>query len=158
VSESFGAFFKSLFSAQGRSSRGRFWLVLFVVWITLAVAGLTVGMLGKSFTALLSLLLLPVFVGALVAGVINAVKRLHDLGRSGWWLLLVFVLYAVVGAIAAVASMGGAGGQAFGALLQFVFGAIYLIVFGAIPGQRQPNKFGDPPRQAQTTEPQEQPA
>jgi uncharacterized membrane protein YhaH (DUF805 family) len=146
MTESFGAFFKSLFSAQGRISRSRFWVVVFVVWITGATGGLVVGFSGEGlFTALMPLVWLPVFIGGFVAGVFNAVKRLHDLGRSGWRLLLIFALYVPLAVVAEIAGEAGEGGQAFGALLQFVFAVAYLAVVGGVPGQRGANRFGEPP-------------
>jgi uncharacterized membrane protein YhaH (DUF805 family) len=157
MSESFGAFFKSLFTAQGRNSRGQFWVVTFVLWITLAAGGFFVASTGESlFTVLMVLLWTPVFIGCVVAGTFNAVKRLHDLGRSGWWLLAALGIYAAVAVVAEIAGQGGEGGQAFGALLRLLGAVAYLAVFGGVPGQRGLNRFGPPPGAA--TAPAEQPA
>ena len=62
---------------SGRASRSEFW------WFTLfqLLLGLATAMLGETVNALISLaLLLP----ALAVGT----RRLHDIGRSGWWQLL----------------------------------------------------------------------
>ena len=61
----------------GRASRSEFWwFVLFQILVSLAA-----GMLGNVIGALVNLaLLLPAFaVGT---------RRLHDIGKSGWWQLL----------------------------------------------------------------------
>ena len=69
--------------------------------------------------------------------------RLHDLGKSGWWVLipLCVELGAVVVAIAAFSTeddytlLGGA----------FVAIAGFIFVLGLIPGQPHVNRFGEPP-------------
>ena len=50
-----------------------------------------------------------------------AVRRLHDINRTGWWLLLLFAL---------------------------VIGWIVLIVWAIKRGDKGPNKYGPEPRQA----------
>ena len=63
---------------SGRASRPEFWW-FFLFQILASVAA---SMLGDTVAALVSLaLLLP----ALAVGV----RRLHDIGKSGWWQLLV---------------------------------------------------------------------
>ena len=47
------------------------------------------------------------------------IQRLHDIGRSGWWMLLVFVP---------------------------IIGWIVLIVIYCIKSEAQPNKWGPEPR------------
>jgi uncharacterized membrane protein YhaH (DUF805 family) len=159
MTETFAAFLKSLFTAQGRSSRGRFWLVIFVLWITLALAGFMIAAWGESIlAAVFAIVMLPVVIGGMVAGVFNGVKRLHDLGRSGWWLLLVLVLYLPIALVAKGASKGGPDDQAVGAFLQLIASVIYLAVLGGIPGQRTPNRFGDPPGEQPAPRPSGDPA
>lgn len=77
----FGQAISSCFSKyatfSGRASRSEFWwFFLFQVLVSLAVS-----MVGETYSGLVSLaLLLP----ALAVGA----RRLHDIGRSGWWQLL----------------------------------------------------------------------
>ena len=52
-------------------------------------------------------------------------RRLHDTGRSGWWYLLNFV----------------------------PFGAIFLIVWWCMKGDKGPNKYGPDPRQPTSQQP-----
>ena len=77
---------------------------------------------------------------ALVA--LIAIPRLHDIGRSGWWLLTLFA-----GEIAAVAIgwQGGTEGILIAGGLYVLFALLVLIVLAAIPGEREPNRWGDPP-------------
>jgi uncharacterized membrane protein YhaH (DUF805 family) len=77
----FGQAIASCFSKyatfSGRASRSEFWwFFLFQVLVSLAVS-----MVGDTYSGLVSLaLLLP----ALAVGA----RRLHDIGRTGWWQLL----------------------------------------------------------------------
>lgn len=88
--------FDSYCRFQGRSSRSEYWWwVLFVSILSFCI-GIIEGILGFSMTAvrttsgILSLVLL-------LPGLGLSVRRLHDIGKSGWWILLGFI--PVVGAI-----------------------------------------------------------
>ncbi|TWU39371.1 DUF805 domain-containing protein [Novipirellula artificiosorum] len=79
-----------LFSLRGRIPRSIFWaasvlgpLLFLVIW------GIAISALGdSSIVGLVSLVLLFAFIwSALAVGV----KRLHDLGMSGWWMILGFL-------------------------------------------------------------------
>lgn len=90
-----------LFSFEGRTSRAKFWLGLLIQAIGFGIA---VGLVLAS-SALLNhvgpgavlafLIVIPVLISNFAVGA----KRLHDRDKSGWWLLLFFVLPAVLGAI-----------------------------------------------------------
>ena len=71
---------------EGRARRKEFWMfALFnlVIAAALAIVGRVVGLEG----VLRGLYMLGVLIPALAV----SVRRLHDTGRSGWWLLVVFV-------------------------------------------------------------------
>ena len=53
-------------------------------------------------------------------GLAVAIRRLHDTGKSGWWLLLVFIP---------------------------VIGIIWLIILMATNGDYQPNEYGKDPKE-----------
>ena len=78
---------------QGRSSRSEYWyfiLFMTLVNLVLSVVGGILGDLGLVLSGV-------VMLGLLVPGLAAAVRRLHDIDRSGWWYLLVLV--PLVGAI-----------------------------------------------------------
>ncbi len=77
-----------------------------VIFLVTVLAGGSRGALG-----LYIVLMLVFFVGTVSYGV----RRLHDLGRTGWWYLLAFVPYANV-----------------------VLGVVLLLV----PGSQGPNAYG----------------
>lgn len=80
------------FEFSGRSTRRQYWSYAFMVGVVYVVASLTDAMVSTSpgphrigfFVA---------FAGIfhIVPGITVTVRRLHDVGRSGWWYLLGFV-------------------------------------------------------------------
>lgn len=112
--------FDSYCRFQGRSSRSEYWWwVLFVAILSFCI-GIIEGILGFSMTAvrttsgILSL-------GLLLPGLGLSVRRLHDIGKSGWWILLGLIP---------------------------VVGAIVLIIWFARNSQMQDNQYGPVPNMA----------
>jgi uncharacterized membrane protein YhaH (DUF805 family) len=83
---------------SGRARRKEYWyFVLFNFLISLGL-GLIDGVLGLNFpNSGLGLLGGLYSLAVLIPGIAVAVRRLHDTGRSGWWLLLSLIPF--VGAI-----------------------------------------------------------
>ena len=86
---------------SGRARRQEYWMFCLInIIVSIAVGfatGLIGGMLGLGQNMVMVLGLLytaAVFVPSLAVGV----RRLHDTGRSGWWLLIILVPF--IGAIA----------------------------------------------------------
>jgi uncharacterized membrane protein YhaH (DUF805 family) len=74
------ACFRKYIQFSGRSARSEYWYwVLFVV-----VAGAVCHLIHQYLGYLFSLV-------TILPGIAVAARRLHDIGRSGWWQLLVFV-------------------------------------------------------------------
>jgi len=79
---------------SGRASRSEYWwYTLFTVIVGFALNILTIAM-GSSFMVVLMFL---VYLGLFLPGLGICVRRLHDIGRSGWSIL--FSLIPIVGAI-----------------------------------------------------------
>jgi len=106
---------------SGRSRRSEYWyFVLFVVLIEIVLMGIE-RMLGfgsgaGGYGTLSSLFALAMFIPHLAVGA----RRLHDTGRSGWWLLIGLVP---------------------------LIGAIVLIVFFVQDGQPGSNAWGPNPKE-----------
>lgn len=97
----------------GRAPRIEFWMFELVdVCVMILLA--TLSVLSARFMFLYSLYIF----GTLLPRLAVSARRLHDTGRSGWWLLI--------------------------GLIPFV-GAIILLVFYAQPSQPGPNQFGRDP-------------
>ena len=95
---------------DGRSARPEFW------WFVLAnfIVEVVLNILGRA-TVLFSIILLLYGLAVLVPSIAVAVRRLHDIDKSGWFLL--------IGLIPCV-------------------GWIIVIVWYCTEGTRGPNRFG----------------
>jgi uncharacterized membrane protein YhaH (DUF805 family) len=98
---------------QGRSSRAEYW------WFTLALllAGFAIGLLMKVLgiaVELLYVLMLP----AIIPSIAVQVRRFHDIGKSGWFILL--------------------------GLIPFI-GSFIIIYFMVQPSMAGPNQYGAHP-------------
>lgn len=80
--------------------------------------------------------------GAEVFVAVIAVPRLHDVGRSGWWLLLLLAGEFIAIAIGWSAGVDGimlAGG------IYVLLAFLLLVALAFVPGDPGPNRWGDPP-------------
>ena len=85
IGEAFSKFWKT-WSVEGRASCSEFWwafLANFLVSIAIGFVGGIIGD-GGALSGLYSL-------AALVPGVCMVVRRLHDVGKSGWFSLIALV-------------------------------------------------------------------
>ena len=158
--------FKNYANFGGRATRAEYWWwLLFTVLagIVLAIVDtltLTMGMFGDS--GLLGFLFeLAILVPSFALGV----RRLHDINRTGWWLLLFlggFPIAAIGGGILLVSFflldnfliltvLGFATVIGFGIL--GLIGIIVLIVWAIKQGDEGPNKYGPDPRQTTSQQP-----
>ncbi len=140
---------RALLSFQGRLRRSHFW----IGWLIILAANVLTSWIP--FVGLL--LLWPTFA--------IGVKRLHDMGLTGWLVILPWVLN-IVGTIAMVASIGmqaimnsaaleAEDPAAIIALLAPIFGWLgllllanlgFLLWIGLVEGTRGPNRYGEDPK------------
>jgi uncharacterized membrane protein YhaH (DUF805 family) len=100
----------------GRARRKEYWMFALVsTIISVALAVLDSALSLNSLLSLGVLYSLAVLLPSLAVGV----RRLHDTGRSGWWMLISLIP---------------------------LIGGIVLIVFFATNGQEQPNAYGPDPK------------
>jgi len=77
-----------LFSFEGRINRGKFWLGVVIIWVVIgALAAVTYAVDSSSFLVVYYI----VAIAAIWPSLAIYVKRWHDRGKSGWWVLIVFV-------------------------------------------------------------------
>lgn len=141
---------------SGRAPRAEYW------WFTLGniivsfVVGFLDGALGMATESGLGAwgpLSMIYTLALIVPGIAVTVRRLHDTGRTGWWVLAPIIPYAIgvammfpalmdpASASAATTSLGG--GSIFimiGAVL-----ALVLFVFMVLPGTKGANNHGADP-------------
>jgi uncharacterized membrane protein YhaH (DUF805 family) len=105
----------------GRARRTEFWMFTLFSAIISVVLGLLDNLLGLTFVpgTLSGWLGLLYSLAVLLPSLGVSIRRLHDTGRSGWWLLIGLVP---------------------------VVGAIVLIVFCATPGNAGANAHGPDPK------------
>jgi uncharacterized membrane protein YhaH (DUF805 family) len=98
---------------DGRANRAEFW------WYALAniIISVVLNLLGQA-SVLFSVIAALYGLAVLIPGIAVGIRRLHDINRSGWWLL--------IGLVPCV-------------------GFIVLIVWFAQEGNPGPNQYGPPP-------------
>jgi len=69
----------------GRSSRSEYWWVQLALFIAFFILGLVTGFLGETLG---SIIIGIAYLAILVPALALAIRRLHDLDKSGWWMLL----------------------------------------------------------------------
>ncbi len=159
--EAITLFFKNYVNFSGRSTRSEFWYAyLFTI-----ILGMAVGMISGVLTVMTgdeSNTVSTVLEGieGLVLFIPNlslSVRRLHDVGKSGWWMLAscssyFLIIFAVLVALGALTTSSEAYGALGGLLclaciVSLVFG-IMLLIFWCRPSVG-PNKWGNPARPKQ---------
>jgi uncharacterized membrane protein YhaH (DUF805 family) len=77
-----------LFSFEGRINRAKFWAGVVVIWIVMAVlAAIAYGVDSSGFWVVYYI----VAIAAIWPSLAIYIKRWHDRGKSGWWVLIVFI-------------------------------------------------------------------
>ncbi len=109
------AVLKNYAGFSGRARRTEYWMFALINFIIVAVLDV-IGIVIKAGTLLGGVYGLLVLIPSLAVGI----RRLHDTGRSGWWLLIGLIP---------------------------LIGTIILIVFMATEGQPGDNEYGPNPKQ-----------
>ncbi|MBT2571231.1 DUF805 domain-containing protein [Planococcus sp. ISL-110] len=113
--------FRKAFVFSGRSRRKEYWtfiLGVMIISFALTIVELAAGLeIAPDVGLLTTIFSLIIFIPSLSV----TVRRLHDIGRSGWWLLLSFIP---------------------------VLGWIALFVFTLLDSQSGSNKYGPNPKQS----------
>lgn len=76
------------FDFRGRSTRSQFWLFFLVYGIIIVAAVVVDAALGTSSKKGPSLLLSIVYLVHAIPSLAVSVRRLHDIDRTGWWVLI----------------------------------------------------------------------
>ena len=84
---------------KGRARRKEYWMFVLFNIIFLIIAAILDNILGLTFSREIpyGYIYLLYALLVLVPGIAVAVRRLHDISKSGWWYLIVFI--PIIGAI-----------------------------------------------------------
>ena len=141
---------------RGRARRSEFWywyLATLIASFIIAILEMLMGLGSDGSGPLSSILTLALFLPTLSV----AFRRLHDTGRSGWWIggfyIAIFAGVAVFLSLAFSVGVDGSDGATAGLGLfgiAFVIGivvyAIAMLVFFCQDSQPGPNKYGSNPK------------
>lgn len=154
---------------SGRASRAEFWwycLFLGVAYIIMSIvfggiigaAGASTGDPSVGLAAMAGgggLILILFWLAVIIPTIAVQVRRMHDTGRSGWWIGVYYIGYALLmfmmfGSLLAALGGGGdpaAGGLGLSFLLLMAWGiyGIVLLVFFILPGTSGANQYGPDP-------------
>lgn len=106
-------------------------------------AGAGAGMLGAMLGGgIIGIVILLTWLLLIIPSIAVGVRRLHDIDRTGWWLMLGYGPWLLSMALAMAQSVELA------AILNLVsmIGFLVLLVFAVLPGTRGPNRFGPDPK------------
>ena len=103
----------------GRASRSEFWKFILANFILLLIIATPVSLLSRDIAFLIELIMALYLLVIFIPGMALSTRRLHDINRSGWWLLLYLIPY---------------------------LGAIALFFMFITEGDYLANSYGNPPR------------
>ena len=144
-----------LFSFSGRVNRAKYWLSVLITLIVVVVAvviGLVLAsILGENagYVPLIAAYAAAVIFGLWV-GLAVGTKRLHDRDKSGWWLVLFYLVPAMLNAV------GETAGDTLGLMLAVLGAAISIwgfVEMGCLKGTAGPNTYGPDPLAAEENAP-----
>ena len=108
--------FRNYVNFTARAARSEFWFwFLFAVLASIAAGLIDLGLFPRAEISPINTL---VGLALFLPGLAVSVRRLHDLDRSGWWILLIFIP---------------------------IIGVIVLIIWDCMRGTVGPNRFGPDP-------------
>lgn len=153
------ALLKRLFNFSGRASLKEFWLTFAGIVLFDVVLGVIGGVLTAIYDPLF-ILVVPFFLAAAVAGIAVYVRRLHDIGLSGFWVFylsplglpfiyVAYIMNADESACHSISRIKEVGSPWLSWILAAVlwwmgwmFGAFFVLL---CPGQKADNSFGSNP-------------
>ena len=131
-----------LFDFEGRINRAKYWLSfliyigsLIVLYILAVIVAALIGIPDLA-TIFIVVALVPVVISCTAVGI----KRLHDRNKSGWWLLVFYLLPSLLSNIGRFI-----GFEVVFQLAGSVFSVWALIELGFLRGTRGRNRFGSDP-------------
>jgi uncharacterized membrane protein YhaH (DUF805 family) len=133
---------------SGRASRTEYWMFVLFNIIFMFAAAFLGALLGAIFNEYLIQYFATIFVciyyfAVAIPFLAISVRRLHDSGKSGWWMLLglLNILNSIIGNMRSIDT----GLKLFFAILAIAAG-ICIIVFMVLPSSENANRYGANPK------------
>ncbi len=145
--------FENYANFNGRARRSEYWyytLASVIISIVLTILDSVLGLkIGSSDSGILSSIY---SLAVIVPGLAVATRRIHDIGKSGWIIVIVYAIMIVAAVVLVVGSLGAIAGQAsFGLamilpILVILALAIYMLVLFCTNGDNGQNEYGPDPK------------
>jgi uncharacterized membrane protein YhaH (DUF805 family) len=134
--------FRNYATFDGRATRREFWSFTLLFAVTTIGAHYLDAMDGEtaSIAAGMGILELSIFLLLLLPALTSGARRLHDTGRSGWWLCTMYIPY--LGFIVTVDNPS----LRIAAAAALLTGTLLLLIQLCLPGEKGENRFGPNPR------------
>jgi uncharacterized membrane protein YhaH (DUF805 family) len=126
---------KLLFGFQGRINHAKYWLAVLIYIVVSVLIGVIDSSLGPMSVSL-TILHIIVGVGCFISYIAVGIKRFHDRNKTGWWLLIFYILPGVLIGAGVGLSLGGIimrrGMMSYGVSSMEMIGALLVLVAFAI--------------------------
>ena len=109
--------FERLFSSSGRCNRVEYWLTLLIQLNIMSVFIYSLLMLFQDSINKPTVLLVIIFLFWYISIICSSIRRLHDIGSSGWIYLIVHIFFPIGN-----------------------------LILGLLKGEQEENKYGPPPK------------
>lgn len=135
-----------LFKFDGRLNRAKYWLAVLVyvaVYLVLALLNLITGD-SVAVQGVGGMVELVVLISSIAVGI----KRLHDRDKSGWYLILFYVVPGILVVVGVVVSLTSEDTALIGSVLWLIAAAIgvwSIVELGCLRGTIGPNQYGSDP-------------
>ncbi|MGA7086461.1 MAG: DUF805 domain-containing protein [Pseudolabrys sp.] len=135
----FGEWLELLFGFRGRINRAKYWLTFLIYFVALFALYILFGLFFSFPTDPVGIILtfaIP-FIPIVISSVALAIKRLHDRNKSGWWLLVFYLLPGVIDNIGMYTAV-----QLVFHLASLALSIWALVELGFLRGTSGSNKYG----------------
>lgn len=146
--------YKRWIDFKGRASRAEFWPFMALLVAMEFISAWLKSIEKDSAGNLLILLPLGIFgivmIWTLIASLAVSIRRFHDIGRSGWWFLLLWIAGPMLGMVAfyligIVVMPESEKGIMLGMWVVAMLPFVYQLWLSAKPGDRGDNEYGPDP-------------
>ncbi len=144
--------FENYANFKGRARRSEYWYYTLATIIISIILSIIDEVLGLKFGSNQGILNTIYSFAVFLPGLAVAVRRFHDVGKSGWMLVIMYVGIIALAVVSVVSGFAiGMAGDNFGAAviipILLIFGlVIWLLVILCTDGDEGPNEYGADPK------------